>query len=372
MVKRSSINLADGRELIYFDESDDQVRATVDQRHLPPRPAPSQLRLDPLTQEWIAVADNRQGRPNLPPTSECPLCPSTPGHFTEIPADGYDVVVFENRFPSFSYATDNAAFGEVDGYPRTRPGVGRCEVVCFTPEHDSSFGSLSEARVGTVLDALTHRTAELSDLPGVEQVFCFENRGVEIGVTLHHPHGQVYAYPYVTPRTSLYLRAARQHQETTGRNLYADVLAAERATGERVIAENAYWTAFVPAAARWPYEIHIAPHRKVADLTELSDVERQAAASLWLGAVRALDGLFGQPMPYIAAWHQAPVRTDRELGYLHLQIFSIRRAPAKLKYLAGSESAMGAFVNDIAPEAAASALRASWQAVTPEAVVQAD
>jgi UDPglucose--hexose-1-phosphate uridylyltransferase len=353
-VKRSTINLADGRELIYFDESDDRVRAAIDERHLTEAPPTTQLRRDPLTDEWIAIAGGRQGRPFLPPTNECPLCPSRDGHHTEVPAGDYDVVVFENRFPSFS----QTATGEhTHGYPQTRPGVGRCEVVCFTPDHDSSFAALTESRVETVLDALTQRTAELSGLSGVEQVFCFENRGVEIGVTLHHPHGQIYAYPFVTPTTRQHLAVARRHREETGRNVYADLLAAERAAGVRVVAEDDLWTAFVPAAARWPYEIHVAPHRQVSDLTELTDDERRAGARLWLSAVRALDGLFGVPMPYVAAWHQAPVHTDRDLGYLRLQIHSVRRAPGKLKYLAGSESAMGAFINDVPPEQAAAALR---------------
>jgi len=383
-VKHTSIRMADGRELIYFDEADDAVRASVDQRDLPAPPAPTQLRRDPLTEEWVAIAGSRQGRPLLPPTSECPLCPSKPDHFTEIPADDYDVVVFENRFPSFS--TSAPVEQPSDGYPQTRPGVGRCEVVCFTPDHDSSFSKLPESRVRTVLTALAQRTAELSAIPGVEQVFCFENRGVEIGVTMHHPHGQIYAYPYVTPKTRQYLAAARRHQEATGRNLYADVLAAEIADGARVIARNDHWTAFVPAFARWPFEVHLAPHRQVPDLTALSVEEREAAAPLWLSLVRAFDALFdgtdrtltalpaahasvpgsgsrehSPAMPYIAAWHQAPVREDRELAYLHLQLFSIRRGPGKLKYLAGSESAMGAFVNDIPPEEAASALRAAMQ-----------
>ncbi|MEV0268551.1 galactose-1-phosphate uridylyltransferase [Hamadaea sp. NPDC050747] len=372
-MKHTSIRLADGRELIYFDEADDAVRASVDQRDLAAPPAPTQLRRDPLTEEWVAIASSRQGRPLLPPTSECPLCPSKPDYFTEIPADDYDVVVFENRFPSFS---TNAEPGRLsaeppgvrsvqeagDGYPSTRPGVGRCEVVCFTPDHDSSFGKLPESRVRTVLAALAQRTAELSQVPGVEQVFCFENRGVEIGVTMHHPHGQIYAYPYVTPKTRQHLAAARRHHEATGRNLYADVLAAEIADGTRVLARNDHWTAFVPAFARWPFEVHLAPHRQVPDLAALSDEEREAAAPLWLSLVRGFDALFDGPMPYIGAWHQAPVREDRELAYLHLQLFSIRRGPGKLKYLAGSESAMGAFVNDIPPEEAAAALRTAMQA----------
>ncbi|GHJ46023.1 galactose-1-phosphate uridylyltransferase [Catellatospora sp. TT07R-123] len=340
-MKRTSITMADGRELIYFDERDDAVRATVDDRELPPPPAPAQLRFDALTDEWVAVAAHRQGRPLLPSTAECPLCPSTGGFRTEVPADDYDVVVFENRFPSFS--------GE----------SGRCEVVCFSPRHDASFKELPVSRVRTVLAVLADRTAELSALGGVEQVFCFENRGVEIGVTLHHPHGQIYGYPYVTPVTRRYLDAARRHRDLgTGTNLYADLLAAERSSGERVVAANEFWTAFVPYAARWPYEIHIAPNRQVPDLAALTETELDACAPLWSEVARRLDGLFDLPMPYVAGWHQAPVRTDRELGYLHLRIFSSRRAPGKLKYLAGSESSMGAWVNDIAPEQAAAALRA--------------
>jgi UDPglucose--hexose-1-phosphate uridylyltransferase len=334
-VKRTPIVLADGRELIYFDERDDAVRASVDRRELPAQAPPAELRWDPLTEEWIAVAAHRQARIFLPPSHECPLCPSTERFLTEVPAGDYDVVVFENRFPSFAGQT------------------GRCEVVCFSPDHCASFKDLTVQRVSTVLDAFTDRTAELSRLPSVRQVFCFENRGEEIGVTLHHPHGQIYAYPYVTPTTRRYLQACERAGK---KNLYAELVAQERA-GERVVAENQYWTAFVPYAARWPYEIHLAPHRRVADLTELTEKERQACAPLWLELIRRLDGLFGVAMPYVAAWHQAPVAEGRDLCWLHLRVHSIRRAPAKLKYLAGSESAMGAWVNDIAPEQAAAALR---------------
>jgi UDPglucose--hexose-1-phosphate uridylyltransferase len=356
-VKRTAIRLADGRDLIYFDERDDAVRAAVDTRELPPPPPASELRYDPLVEEWVAVAAHRQGRTFLPPADECPLCPSKPGRPSEIPADDYDVVVFENRFPSFSDRT--AEPGEpVTPFTPVRPGTGRCEVVCFTADHDASFATLPTARARTVLDALADRTAELSALPGVEQVFCFENRGVEIGVTLHHPHGQIYAYPFLPPRTRAMLAAARRHAEATGgRSLYADVLAAERAAGLRVVAGNEHWTAYVPAAARWPFEVQVAPHRRVPDLPALSDAERDAFGHLYLDVLRRLDGLFDVPMPYVSAWHQAPVHAGRELGFLHLQLFSIRRAPGKLKYLAGSESAMGVFINDVRPEQAAALLR---------------
>ncbi|WP_405429576.1 galactose-1-phosphate uridylyltransferase [Micromonospora sp. NBC_00617] len=358
-MKRTAIDLADGRELIYFDENDDAVRDQPDRRDLPPPPPASQLRYDPLTDEWVAVAVHRQTRTFLPPANECPLDPSAGDRLTEIPSPDYDVVVFENRFPSLSGRVADEP-GEITPFTPVRPGVGRCEVVCFTSDHNASFASLPPRRVRTVLDALADRTEVLGELPGVEQVFCFENRGVEIGVTLHHPHGQIYAYPFVTPRTRALLAAARRHAERTGGgNLYADVLAAERATGERVVTENDHWTAFVPAAARWPFEVHVAPRRVVPDIPALTDGERDAFGPLCLDLLRRFDGLFDMPMPYIAAWHQAPVRIDRELGHLHLQLFSIRRAKDKLKYLAGSESGMGVFINDISPERAAELLRAA-------------
>jgi UDPglucose--hexose-1-phosphate uridylyltransferase len=356
---RSAVRLSDGRELIYFDESPSSGRsAYTDTRQLPPPPPASQLRYDPLVDEWIAIAAHRQTRTFLPPTDACPLCPTTDRFASEIPAPDYDVVVFENQFPSFSDRIAPDEITELTGMVPVRPGLGRCEVVCFTSDHNAAFGALPPSRVRTVIEALADRTAELSTLPGVAQVFPFENRGVEIGVTLHHPHGQLYAYPTVPPRTAAMLRAAARHAERTGgRNLYADVLAAEQEAKVRVVAANEHWTAYVPAAARWPFEVHVAPHRRVPDLPALSDAERDAFGPLYLDVLRRFDGLFGKPMPYISAWHQAVVGVGRDLGYLHLQLFSIRRAADKLKYLAGSESAMGAFVNDVVPESAAQLLR---------------
>jgi len=208
-----------------------------------------------------------------------------------------------------------------------------------------------------VLEAWIDRTRRLADVPHVEQVFCFENRGEEIGVTLSHPHGQIYAYPFVTPRTRRMLDTARRYRERSWRNLFADLLAAEVAAGERIVARSDCWTAFVPFAARWPMEVHVYPNRRVVDLTELTEQERADFGPLYLDVLRRMEGVHDDTLPYIAAWHQAPVRQGRDLAYLHLQVTSSRRAPGKLKYLAGSESAMGAWVNDVAPERTAAALR---------------
>jgi UDPglucose--hexose-1-phosphate uridylyltransferase len=349
-VKKTSTRLADGRELIYYDSGDDTVRDAVDRRPLEPTVTSSQVRRDPLLGDSVAIASHRQGRTYHPPANECPLCPSQGDRLSEIPDSSYDVVVFENRFPSL--AGDS----------------GRCEVVCFTSDHDSSFADLTEEQAGLVLEAWTDRTAELSHLSSVEQVFCFENRGEEIGVTLGHPHGQIYGYPFTTPRTALMLRSLAAHKEATGgQNLFDDVVARERAEGDRIVLETESWVAFVPYAAHWPYEVHLYPKRRVPDLLGLDEEARTEFPQVYLELLRRFDRIFGEgepPTPYIAAWHQAPFGAlaefegvNRDDFALHLELFTIRRTSGKLKFLAGSESGMSVFINDVPPEAAAQRLR---------------
>ncbi|MFH8221674.1 galactose-1-phosphate uridylyltransferase [Streptomyces sp. NPDC018057] len=356
-MKKTSTRLADGRELIYYDLRDDTVRDAVDRRPLEPTVTTSEVRRDPLLGDAVAVASHRQGRTYHPPADECPLCPTRGGRLTEIPDSSYDVAVFENRFPSL--AGDS----------------GRCEVVCFTSDHDASFAALTEEQARLVLEAWTDRTSELSHLPSVEQVFCFENRGAEIGVTLGHPHGQIYAYPFTTPRTALMLRSLAAHKDATGgENLFDAVLARELA-GERVVLETGHWAAFVPYAAHWPYEVHLYPKRRVPDLLGLDEAARTEFPQVYLELLRRFDRIFdggeggegtagGQPTPYIAAWHQAPFGALEEFDgvvredfALHLELFTIRRTSGKLKFLAGSESGMNVFINDVPPERAARRLR---------------
>ena len=360
-MRRTSTKLADGRELVYFDS--EATAATtdrngiVDPRDLEPTATSSEIRHDAVLDEWVAIASHRQGRTHLPPADECPLCPSGNGRQTEIPAADYDVVVFENRFPSFAEDAD-PGFEEND---ERRAGRGRCEVVCFTSNHDAAMSQLPPERVRLVLDAWIDRSEALAKLPSVAQVFCFENRGEEIGVTLGHPHGQIYGYPFVTPRSRTMIEAARRHRERTGRDVYADRVAAELSDGSRVVTSSEHWVAFVPFAARWPVEVHLYPRRGVPDLPGLDAAARDDFPAVYLDVLRAMDCLYDAPLPYISAWHQAPAHVDRDLLSLHLEVFSIKRAPNKLKFLAGSESGMGAFINDIAPELAAAMLRDAMQ-----------
>ncbi|MFD0005369.1 galactose-1-phosphate uridylyltransferase [Streptomyces sp. NPDC127178] len=356
-MKKTSTRLADGRELVYYDLRDDTVRDAVDRRPLDRTVTTSEVRRDALLGDAVAIASHRQGRTYHPPADECPLCPSQDERLSEIPDSSYDVVVFENRFPSL--AGDS----------------GRCEVVCFTSDHNASFADLTEEQARLVLDAWTDRTSELSVLPSVEQVFCFENRGAEIGVTLGHPHGQIYAYPFTTPRTALMLRSLAAHKDATGgENLFDAVLERELAD-RRVVLESEHWAAFVPYAAHWPYEVHLYPKRRVPDLLALDEEARSEFPKVYLELLRRFDRIFDgrdggansagePPTPYIAAWHQAPFGTleefegvVREDFALHLELFTIRRTSGKLKFLAGSESGMNVFINDVPPERAAERLR---------------
>jgi UDPglucose--hexose-1-phosphate uridylyltransferase len=341
---------------MYFGDVPEHPADYPDRRRLDPVHVESQARRDQLLDEWVVIASHRQDRTFQPDASHCPLDPSTADHLAEIPAPDYEVVVFENRYPTLG-SRDPGDASDGDSLLVGRPARGRCEVICFSPKHDDSFADLSPGHAAIVMAAWVDRSAELARLPGVEQVYCFENRGSEIGVTLSHPHGQIYAYPYVTPRTDRMLQSGVGYRRRTGRNLFDDLLAAEHADARRIVLQGRHWTAFVPYAAHWPYEVHLYPRRRVPDLPALEDAARAEFCELYLDLLRRFDRLFGRPVPYISAWHQAPVRHGRDEFALHLELFTIRRAPDKLKYLAGSESGMGAFANDVVPEAAAERLR---------------
>jgi len=348
-VKRTELQMFDRRQIFYYDR-ESIARTAIDSRPFEPRPLPGDMREDILTGEWVAMAAHRQARAFLPPKEFCPLCPTKSDFGTEVADSTFEVVVFENRSPSFSAPSDQLP-------PETIQALGRCEVVVFSDQHEGSFGNLDLAQMRTVLSAWIDRTREISKLAYVEQVFVFENRGEEVGVTLNHPHGQIYSYPFITPRTTKMLQAAQEHFDKTKTPLLTSVIAREIKDEVRVIAQNEHWIAYVPFAARYPFEIHVAPKVFVPDLAELTDAVADAFPEVAKEVLLRLDGVFGIPMAYIAAWHQAPVRTGRDVLGLHWQITSIRRAPGKLKYLAGSEAAMGAFIMDLEPEQSAAQLR---------------
>jgi UDPglucose--hexose-1-phosphate uridylyltransferase len=352
-VYKRELKKPDGRDLILYS------RAPIDPAITAPAPGPaedrsSHLRWHPLRGEWIVYAGHRQARTFLPPPGWDPLAPtSDPDHPTEVPAGAWDVAVFENRFPALG-----SAAAPPPAIVDTAPAGGRCEVVVFTPEAASSLGGLAVDQVELVIEVWADRTAQLAMRPDVEYVFPFENRGVEVGATLAHAHGQIYAYPFVPPIAARELELCRAHFAAQGTSLLGELIAAELDADLRTIYTGEHAVAFVPVCARWAYELWIAPRRAAPTLDALSAAERGDLARALRLALRKLDGLWQRPMPYVLAVHQAPARGEHPYAHVHIEIYPWLRMPGRLKFLAGSEIGAGTFTADTLPEAKAAELRA--------------
>ncbi len=296
----------------------------------------SELRFNELRGEEVAYAIHRQDRTFLPDRDHCPLDPTRPGGpATEIPLAQFEIVVFDNRFPAFEAP------------------AGAAEVVVYTDEHDGSFGALAAERAEALMWVWRHRYMELGAREDVEYVYIFENRGVEIGVTLHHPHGQIYGYPFLPPVPALELAADTR----LGGCSQCIAMERERADERRIIYENEAVLTYVPHAARWPYEAHVALRRHRDSLLTCEPEELRLLSVGLQTLVRGYDALFARAMPYVMAVHQAPTGGDRRDGHLHVEFYPPLREADKLKYPAGSEQGAGTFISDVLPEDAAAALR---------------
>jgi UDPglucose--hexose-1-phosphate uridylyltransferase len=319
----------------------------------------NQLRWDPTLCEWVSYATHRQDRTFLPPAEYCPLCPTKPGGFpTEVSRESYDVVVFENRFPSFVW---NAPEPDEPGTALSPsvPGRGVAEVVLYSDDHDVTLAGMSEKRICDLIRVWADRYKELGAREEIEYVFIFENKGEAIGVTLHHPHGQIYGYPFVPPRPAKELDAAHVHHDAHGSCLHCDLLAEEHADGRRILHKGEHFTAFVPFYAHYPYEAHVYARRCVPSIAGLNEEERQDLSRTLKRLLIGYDALFGFSLPYVMVMHQAPTNGEVHEGvaHFHIEFYPPNRTAEKLKYLAGSEVGAGAFIVDALPESTAAELR---------------
>lgn len=295
----------------------------------------SELRFNELRGEQVDYAIHRQDRTFLPARDHCPLCPTKPGEdLTEIPFPSFEIAVFDNRFPAFE-APHGAA-----------------EVVVYTDDHDASFGSLPARRAQDLMWVWRHRYLELGAREDVGYVFIFENRGVEVGVTLHHPHGQIYGFPFLPPVPALEIEADRR----LGGCAPCALLDRELRDGRRIVYENDAVVSHVPYAARWPYEVHVVLREHRPSLLDCEPFELRLLADALQALVRGYDALFERPFPYMMVVHQAPTDGSRQ-GHLHVEFYTPLRAASKLKYLAGSEQGAGTFISDTLPEESAATLR---------------
>lgn len=313
----------------------------------------SELRWNPLIGEWVITATHRQERTFLPDEEACPLCPSVQGKPpTEIPLESYDIVVFENRFPSLCSPPPLPSVKGSELFP-VMPSEGYCEVVCYTDDHNATFSDLSIEHIRRLITVWADRYADLISRPKVKYVYIFENKGKEIGVTLTHPHGQIYAYPFLPSLIARRLEFERSHFQEHGECWGKTCVQEEMKEGKRLIYENNGWAAFIPFFARFPYEIHVLPKSPYPTLLDIGERERGEMADCLKKVALKLDNLFGFSMPYVMSLHQHPV----EYTTLSVEFLPPYRAPNKLKYLAGSELGCGVFVNDSVPEESAERLR---------------
>ena len=318
-----------------------------------------ELRYHPFRQTWVLVAPARQDRTYHPQDGECPLCPSADGRETEIPFPDYDIAVFENRFPSLE--AEPGAPSHLGGpLCPTLPATGVCEVVCYSADHDATLAVLPLNQVRKLVRVWRDRYLDLSAREGLEYIFIFENKGREIGVTLSHPHGQIYAYPFIPETPRLELAAEREHWNQTGRSLYDDWLLWEVETERdaRVVDSNAHFVSLVPFFARYPYEVHIVALPDWPSLAPMTPAGLDDLADILHRTVRRLDSVFGFSMPYIMAIHQEPAVPGYAFTRFHIEFYPPHRTAEKLKFLAGSEAGAGAFIVDAYAEDSAAKLRA--------------
>ncbi|HVL69807.1 MAG TPA: galactose-1-phosphate uridylyltransferase [Vicinamibacterales bacterium] len=314
------------------------------------------LRWHPLRGEWVAYASHRQNRTFLPPPEYNPLAATAdPAQPTEVPPGNWDVAVFENLFPTLTLAAHDPPRLAVP----TEAGKGVCEVIVFTQDSLSSLGRLPLSHLELLIEVWGDRYLELGARDEIRYVYPFENRGVEVGVTLHHPHGQLYAYPFVPPVPARELEQQQRYFEAHGRGLLEDFVARELDEEVRVLYEGPAAAAFLPICARYSYEVWVAPKRPVPSFAGLDAGERRDFARALKTVLLKFDALWQRPFPYILAFHQAP--TDglpHPEAHLHAEFYPAFRMPGRLKYLAGSEIGAGVFTADTLPEQKAGELRA--------------
>jgi UDPglucose--hexose-1-phosphate uridylyltransferase len=339
----------DGRSLTLYSRNPLPAEAGAPSPFIEPLQGKPHLRWHALRGEWITYAAYRQDRTFLPPPEYNPFALTTdPSQPTEVPALGWDVAVFDNRFPALDLAADSAPQLATVA---TAPGKGRCEVVVFSQDPAGSLGGLALDHIELLIEVWAARTRRLGAIDEIAYVLPFENRGAEVGVTLHHPHGQIYAYPLVPPVPERMQRIATEHYAQHGRGVLQDLIAAELDEDRRILYRGPHAVAFVPSCARYPYEVWVAPVVPTPSFTDLIAAQIEDLARALKVVLTKYDALWQRPFPYLMAWYQAP--TDGRMHpewHLHAEFYPPYRTPSRLKYLAGTELAAGFFAMDALPE----------------------
>ena len=312
----------------------------------------AELRWNPLIKDWVMIASHRQNRPQMP-KDWCPFCPGSgkvPDHFT--------VHKYDNDFPALSQEPPVPDDVETNIY-KTKPAYGKCEVILYSPEHTVTLPELPVPHIRELVDLWAERFTEISADEKIKYVFIFENRGAAVGVTMPHPHGQIYGYSVIPKKIELEIDAFKEHKEKTGNCLMCDMLKDEVEAKSRIICENEDFIVFLPFFCEYPYGVYIAAKRHIQNLCDMTDSEKTILASILKETAGTLDSLFDYAFPYMMCMYQNPVNTGEatDFHHFHIAFYPPMRSADKIKYCASSETGAWAHCNPTAPEEKAEELR---------------
>lgn len=314
----------------------------------------AELRWHPLTKDWVMIASHRQGRPQMP-KDWCPFCPSG----GKVP--DYEVMEYDNDFPALSQNPPEPDPVETDFF-RTAPAYGKCEVILYSPKHTITLPELPVSHIRKLVDLWTERFEAISKDESVKYVFIFENRGEVVGVTMPHPHGQIYGYPWIPKKIELEIASAKEFHAGNGECIFCRMLREEQDQRERVIFEDEHFSVVLPFFTEYPYGVYIYAKRHFQNLAQMSDEEKTALAATLRDTVGTLDALFGKPFPYMMCMHQNPVNSGdfSDDYHFHIEFFPPMRSGDKQKFNAASETGVWAHCNPTAPEEKAMELREAY------------
>ncbi len=350
-------------------------------------PSENQMRWDPILREWVIVASNRTARPVLgkvfeensekePETQEssqkmkkkeidsaekdtnsgytCPFCPGSP----EVPDADWKAKQLGNRFAALQDTFEDGWSINSDALFPTRSALGKCEVILYTPEHHRTLGEIPIADLYPLADLWKERYEVLAQEPALKYVYIFENRGEAIGVSLEHPHGQIYALPYLPPKIQRKRDSLAEYKEKESKCLFCDVMEKEMKAKVRILAENDSFVAFVPYFAHWPYEVDMYAKRHVSSIAQFTQTELHDFMRMMKELVLRYDTLRQGTMSYVMSLFNAPVNcSGQDQWHFHVEFYPLYRGPGRIKHLAGVELGCGTIINPLNPESAANHLK---------------
>ncbi len=311
-----------------------------------------ELRYNPITNEWVLISSDRQKRPVQPRTSVCPLCPGG----VEFDRD-YDLAVFDNRFPSLKMNPPDVVKEKEDDFFVHAPSFGKCEVIMYTSNHDSSMSRMPIPQIEKLVYVWEDRTRELMKEKRIKYVYPFENRGKEVGATLSHPHGQLYAFPFIPKRIRTMIEAQKRYEKEKGRCVVCDVVKNELGFRKRIVYEGAHFLAVVPYFARFPYEVHIYAKRHLSFFMDMTAQEKFDLAVTLKVVTSKYDSLFDEEFPYMMAIFQSPVNPSMKDFHFHVEFYPPKRDKNKIKWMASVETGTWTFINPSTPAESAKRLR---------------